>query len=325
MIVKVQGGGGGTYANTGTSEGVINYLQHEDFKRMQEGRKIEHFFSHAEDRVNPQEAISRIDTNRKGLKAKETKFYVITVAPSAKELARMGATKQEQAEAMKNYIRREVMPRYAEGFKKDIKADDLVYFAKIHFERDERDGEDLHAHIIVSHKTKNNGKAISPNTNHTGKKNTGVVKGGFDRKDWFKGCEQGFDKMFSYNREMKDTFIYRNTIKHGSPQEIREAVKQLVKKEMEQGREQKMQPVMTAKLNDSIEKAVLKETTSGTHLLIRYKDNTGETHRLTEKEVEDIRTGRYPMEAIANKIADNHREKEEERKQEKTNKGGLSR
>lgn len=46
MIVKVQGGGGGTYANTGTSEGVINYLQHEDFKRMQEGRKIEHFFSH---------------------------------------------------------------------------------------------------------------------------------------------------------------------------------------------------------------------------------------------------------------------------------------
>lgn len=86
-----------------------------------------------------------------------------------------------------------------------------------------------------------------------------------------------------------------------------------------------MQPVMTAKLNDSIEKAVLKETTSGTHLLIKYKDNTGETHRLTEKEVEDIRTGRYSIEDIANKIAYNHREKEEEeRKQEKTNKGGLS-
>lgn len=118
MIVKVQGGGGGTYANTGTSEGVINYLQHEDFKRMQEGRKIEHFFSHAEDRVNPQEAISRIDTNRKGLKAKEAKFYVITVAPSAKELARMGATKQEQAEAMKNYIRREVMPDMQKASKK---------------------------------------------------------------------------------------------------------------------------------------------------------------------------------------------------------------
>jgi hypothetical protein len=323
MIIKVQGGGGGTYANTGTSEVVVNYLQHEDFKRMQENRKIEHFFSQAEDRVKPQEVTNRIDTNRKGLKAKEAKFYVITVAPSVKELARMGATKQEQAEAMKNYIRREVMPRYADGFKKGIKADDLVYFAKIHFERDERDGEDLHAHIIVSHKTKNNGKAISPNTNHTGKKNAGVVKGGFDRKEWFQGCEQGFDILFQYKREKKEHFAYLNAVKNGSPKEIKEVIHQLNKK-MEQGREQKMQPVMTAKLNDSIEKAVLKETTSGTHLLIKYKDNTGETHRLTEKEVEDIRIGRYPMEAIANKIADNHREKEEERKQGKTNKGGLS-
>lgn len=324
MIIKVQGGGGGTYANTGTSETVVNYLQHEDLKRMQEGRKIEHFFSQAEDRVKPQEVTSRIDNNRKGLKAKEAKFYVITVAPSAKELARMGATRQEQAEAMKNYIRKEVMPRYAEGFKKDIKADDLVYYAKIHFERDERDGDDLHAHIIVSHKTKNNGKAISPNTNHTGKKNAGVVKSGFDRKEWYQGCEQGFDTLFQYKREKKEHFAYLNAVKNGSPKEIKEVIHQLNKK-MEQGREQKMQPVMTAKLNDSIEKAVLKETTSGTHLLIKYKDNTGETHRLTEKEVEDIRTGRYPMEAIANKVADNHREKEEERKQEKTNKGGLSR
>lgn len=324
MIIKVQGGGGGTYANTGTSEVVVNYLQHEDLKRMQEDRKIEHFFSQAEDRVKPQEVTSRIDNNRKGLRAKEAKFYVITIAPSAKELARMGATKQEQAEAMKNYIRKEVMQRYADGFKKGIKTDDLVYFAKIHFERDERDGEDLHAHIIVSHKTKNNGKAISPNTNHTGKKNAGVVKSGFDRKEWYQGCEQGFDTLFQYKREKKEHFAYLNAVKNGSPKEIKEVIHQLNKK-MEQGREQKKQPVMTAKLNDSIEKAVLKETTSGTHLLIKYKDNTGETHRLTEKEVEDIRTGRYPMEAIANKVADNHREKEEERKQEKTNKGGLSR
>lgn len=227
MIIKVQGGGGGTYANTGTSEVVVNYLQHEDFKRMQENRKIEHFFSQAEDRVKPQEVTNRIDTNRKGLKAKEAKFYVITVAPSVKELARMGETKQEQAEAMKNYIRREVMPRYADGFKKGIKADDLVYFAKIHFERDERDGEDLHAHIIVSHKTKNNGKAISPNTNHTGKKNAGVVKGGFDRKEWFQGCEQGFDILFQYKREKKEHFAYLNAVKNGSPKEIKEVIHQL--------------------------------------------------------------------------------------------------
>lgn len=82
----------------------------------------------------------------------------------------MGATKEEQAAAMKEYIRTEVMPKYAEGFNKGLKADDLEFYGKIHFERHEKDGEDLHAHIIISHKTKNNGKSISPMTNHTGKR-----------------------------------------------------------------------------------------------------------------------------------------------------------
>ena len=104
------------------------------------------------------------------MKAKEAKFYVITVAPSRAELREMGATKEEQAAAMKEYIRTEVMPKYAEGFNKGLKADDLEFYGKIHFERHEKDGEDLHAHIIVSHKTKNNGKSISPMTNHTGKR-----------------------------------------------------------------------------------------------------------------------------------------------------------
>ena len=45
-----------------------------------------------------------------------------------------------------------------------------------------KDGEDLHAHIIVSHKTKNNGKSISPMTNHTGKKNTGAAQGDLTAK-----------------------------------------------------------------------------------------------------------------------------------------------
>ncbi len=319
MIVKVQGGGAGTYANTGTSEGVVNYLQHEDAQRMQEGRQVEHFFNQTENKVKPQEVTSRIDNNRKGLKAKEAKFYVITVAPSAKELAKMGATKQEQAAAMREYIRMEVMPRYAEGFNKGLKADDLVYYAKIHHERDERDGEDLHAHIIVSHKTRNNGKAISPNTNHTGKKNTGVVKGGFDRKEWFQGCEQGFDRLFSYNREMKESFAYRNALKNGTPKEINQVVKQSIKKEMEQEKGKEMQPARSVRLDNDIEKANLKETTSGVFLNIRYKDNTGETHKLTARELEGFRAGRYSVEMIANGRAALHRENNRENNKSQSN------
>lgn len=42
----------------------------------------------------------------------------------------------------------------------------------------------MHAHIIVSRKDRSNTKKLSPKTNHTGKKNCGNVKGGFDRTDF---------------------------------------------------------------------------------------------------------------------------------------------
>lgn len=37
MNVKIQGGGNGTYANTGSCVAVTNYLQHEDLERMKKG------------------------------------------------------------------------------------------------------------------------------------------------------------------------------------------------------------------------------------------------------------------------------------------------
>lgn len=198
MIVKVQGGGK-VYANTGSCSDVVSYLQHEDAERLQAGLTPEPFFNQEQDRISPKEVTNKIDNNRKGLKAKEAKFYVITVAPSREELRKMGATKEEQAAAMKEYIRTEVIPKYAEGFNKGLKADDLEFYGKIHFERHEKDGEDLHAHIIVSHKTKNNGKSISPMTNHTGKKNTGAAQGGFNRKEWYSSCERALINVLKMN------------------------------------------------------------------------------------------------------------------------------
>lgn len=38
MNVKIQGGGGGTYANTGSCTGVVTYLQHEDLERIRQGQ-----------------------------------------------------------------------------------------------------------------------------------------------------------------------------------------------------------------------------------------------------------------------------------------------
>lgn len=58
-------------------------------------------------------------------------------------------------------------------------------------------------------------KNVSPLTNH---KNTqkGTVKGGFDRKNLFQQAEQGFDKLFAYNRPLTESFEYYNTMKNGT-------------------------------------------------------------------------------------------------------------
>ena len=45
MNIKIQGGGSGTYANTGSCTGVTTYLQHEDLERMKNGREVQPFFN----------------------------------------------------------------------------------------------------------------------------------------------------------------------------------------------------------------------------------------------------------------------------------------
>lgn len=110
MNVKIQGGGGGTYANTGSCTGVVTYLQHEDLERIRQGQQAEPFFNQYRDFVSPKEVTYKIDHNRAQLHKTDAKFFVITVSPSEKELAAMGASPEEQARAMKEYIRKDIIP-----------------------------------------------------------------------------------------------------------------------------------------------------------------------------------------------------------------------
>ena len=196
MNIKIQGGGSGTYANTGSCTGVTTYLQHEDLERMKNGQEVQPFFNNSRDYISAQEVTFKIDNNKAKLSRSDAKFYVITVSPSSRELEKMGKTEKEQAEAMRKY------------------------YGKIHFERKGADRYDMHAHIIVSRKDRSNTRKLSPKTNHTGKKNCGNVKGGFDRTDFFRKCESSFDKRTGYDRAPEQTFDYLNTMKNGSPKEI---------------------------------------------------------------------------------------------------------
>lgn len=157
--------------------------------------------------------IKDIDSNIGQLLKTDAKFYAIHVSPSEKELRVMGNTEQEQVEAMKRYIREAFIPEYAKNFNKQLSEADIKFYGKIHFDRNRSDNElNMHCHLIVSRKDQANKKKLSPLTNQKNTKN-GVIKGGFDRVNLFQQAEQGFDKLFNYNRHQSESFHYHNTMK----------------------------------------------------------------------------------------------------------------
>jgi hypothetical protein len=128
----------------------------------------------------------------------------------------MGNTEQEQAGAMKKYIREVVISEYAWNFNKGLSAKDIKFYDKIHFSRGRSDNElNMHCHLIVSRKDQFNKKKLSPLTNHRNTKE-GVITGGFDRKNPFQQTEQGFDRFFGYQRQLTESFEYYNTMKNGN-------------------------------------------------------------------------------------------------------------
>ena len=206
----------GTYNNAGSSRQLVNYLEHEDLERMEKGIYTEGFFNLTEDNIYKSKVIKDIDANIGQLLKTDAKFYAIHVSPSKKEIQAMGNTEQEQAEAMKRYIREVFIPEYAKNFNKELSATEIKFYGKIHFDRSRSNNElNIHCHLIVSRKDQVNKKKLSPLTNHKNTKN-GIIKGGFDRVNLFLQLEQGFDKLFNYNRQPKESFTYRNTMTNGS-------------------------------------------------------------------------------------------------------------
>ena len=195
---------------------MANYLEHEDLERIEKGIYTEGFFNLTDNNIYKSKVIKDIDTNIGQLLKTDAKFYAIHVSPSEKELRAMGNTEQEQAQAMKHYIREVFIPEYAKNFNKGLSEADIKFYGKIHFDRKSSDNElNMHCHLIVSRKDQTNKKKLSPLTNHKNTK-SGIIKGGFDRVNLFQQVEQGFDKLFCYERQQTESFNYHNTIKNGT-------------------------------------------------------------------------------------------------------------
>ena len=128
----------------------------------------------------------------------------------------MGNTEQEQAKAMKCYIREVFISEYTRNFNKELSEADIKFYGKIHFDRNRSDNRlNMHCHLIVSRKDQANKKKLSPLTNHENTKN-GVIKGGFDRVNLFQQAEQGFDRLFDSIHQKFESIDYRNSMKNNS-------------------------------------------------------------------------------------------------------------
>lgn len=205
----------GTYKKAGSCKRLAQYLEHEDLDRMEKGVYTEGFFNLTEENLYKSQVVKDIDNNKAQLMKTDAKFYTIHVSPSARELQAMGDTEQEQAEAMRKYIREVLIPEYAKNFNKGLSAEGIKFYGKIHFDRDRSENKEgnIHCHIIVSRKDQANKIKLSPLTNHRDTKK-GVIKGGFDRTNLFQQVEKGFDKLFNYNRPLTESFEYYNTMKN---------------------------------------------------------------------------------------------------------------
>ena len=209
----------GTYNNSGSCRQLANYMEHEDLERIEKGIYTEGFFNLTDDNIYKSKVIIDIDSNIGQFLKTDAKFYAIHVSPSEKELRAMGNTEQEQAEAMKRYIREMFIPEYAKNFNKELSASNIKFYGKIHFDRNRSNNElNMHCHLIVSRKDQANKKKLSPLTNHKNTKN-GIIKGGFDRTNLFQQVERGFDEMFNYNRQLTESFNYYNIMKNSSMSE----------------------------------------------------------------------------------------------------------
>ena len=219
----------GTYNNAGSCRQLASYLEHEDLERMEKGIYTDGFFNLSDDNIYKSKVIKDIDTNIGQLLKTDAKFFAIHVSPSEKELQAMGNTEQEQAESMKRYIREVFIPEYAKNFNKGLSEADIKFYGKIHFDRSRSDNElNTHCHLIVSRKDQANKKKLSPLTNHKNTKN-GVIKGGFDRVNLFQQAEQGFDKLFGYNRQLSESFEYANIMKNGNIEDKLKMQEQILK------------------------------------------------------------------------------------------------
>jgi hypothetical protein len=241
MVAKIPSAGKGLAQRTGSSGGLVAYLE----KEVQ-GQ----WFSLDREDVPAAEVTQTLDRNMRHIGSDPEKLRAYT---------------------------RAAMEQYAANFGKGIEGKDLVYFAKVEHERttgpadravqlgdvekgQAKEGPQTHIHVIVS-RTENlaryaerkksgeldrkNPYHLSPLTNHKDTQR-GVVQGGFERKQYSERVEQAFDRAFAYERPLTETFRYAHTMQHGTPEQCAALRVQAIQEQQAAEQRQAVQQVVAA-------------------------------------------------------------------------------
>jgi hypothetical protein len=161
-IINPATNGKKAYSNKGSAAQAVNYLKKEAKDNGQQAA----FFTNDKELIGAADVTQMLDSNVKGLRADDAKFYSLVISPSAEELAHIG-----NDDAKLRAYTREVMAAYAENFKlksgSKLGAESLVWAAVRHDERTHRgtdaavaegtsqanhrkEGLQTHIHVVVS-------------------------------------------------------------------------------------------------------------------------------------------------------------------------------
>lgn len=228
--------------NKGSSGALVNYLEKENHLQLEKGRGLEqeNWFNGSGTEIPRQEVRVRIDRNTRKLGRNESKFFLLNISPSQKEIAHLinRYGKHGAKEKLKEYAVK-VMDEYARNFKRPgIESHkDLLWFGKLenfryykHTDKEvkngtkqkgeRKEGEQMHIQIIVSRKDITNAIKLSPENKSKGKNVAHSAKlGQFNRNAFKQSGEEVFDDFFDFDRGLKDTMKYANIMKNGTAQQ----------------------------------------------------------------------------------------------------------
>lgn len=224
--------------NKGSCGDLVAYLEKEN--RLPENKKNEHWFNGERNDIRPHEVRIGIDGNIAKLGREDSKFFLLNISPSRKEIDFLLATYGEDGakEKLKQYAAR-IMDEYARNFKRPgiENNKDLLWFAKLenyryysHKDKEvkngakkagqQKEGPQMHVQVIVSRKDITNRIKLSPQNKSRGRNVEHSKKlGQFDQMA-FKQCgETVFDRMFGFDRKLKETLQYANIMKNGNTEQ----------------------------------------------------------------------------------------------------------